>query len=440
MKPRNLIVAAIVLAALSVGVWWANKHPQSAEPKSSASASTKLADIPESDVQELTLKKKDGSSVTIQRSGGKWVITAPQQLPADQDAVSSMLSSLGPLTADSVVEEKTSDPGKYGLETPSLTVAVKEKNGKSNTISFGDDVPAGSLVYVREADSPKIYAIASSVRSSFDKGLNDIRDKRLLTFDSNKLTQIDLTRPKSAVVFAKTNGSEWQIEKPKPYRADNFQVEELLRRLTDAKMDLSGMEDSKAVGAAFSTGQLVATAKLTGTSGTQSLEVRKNKDSYYAKSSVVPGIYKISADVGKQMEKPLDDYRNRKIFDFGFTDPNKLELKQGTSDKTYVRSGETWKLNNQVMDSSGVQTLIDKLRDLSATKFVDTGFTNPVLEITIVSNDGKRTEQVAFAKVADGYIAKRGTESAMYVVDAKAVDGILGASGAIKPSATASKK
>lgn len=440
MKPRNLLIAAIVLAALSVGVWWANKHPRSTEPTSSVTGSTKLADIPESDVQELTLKKKDGSSVTVQRSGGKWVVTAPQQLPADQDAISSMLSSLSPLTADSVVEEKTSDPGKYGLETPRLTVAVKEKNGKSNMISFGDDVPAGSLVYVREGDSPKIYAIASSVRSSFDKSLNDVRDKRLLTFDSNKLTQIELTRPKSVIVFAKTNGSDWQIEKPKPYRADNFQVEELLRKLTDAKMDLSGMEDSKAVAAAFSTGQLVATVKLTGPSGTQSLDLRKNKDSYYAKSSVVPGVYKTSADVGKQMEKSLDDYRNRKIFDFGFADPNKLELKQGTSDKTYVRSGEAWKLNNQTMDSAGVQTLVDKLRDLSATKFVDAGFTTPVLEITVVSNDGKRTEQVSFAKTADGYIAKRGTESAMYVVDTKAVDDILAASGAIKPAGTANKK
>ena len=92
------------------------------------------------------------------------------------------------------------------------------------------------------------------------------------------------------------------------------------------------------------------------------------------------------------------------------------------------------------MDSAGVQALIDKLRDLSATKFVDAGFTTPVLEITVVSNDGKRTEQVSFAKTADGYIAKRGTESAMYVVDTKAVDDILGASGAIKPAGTANKK
>lgn len=437
MKPRNLLVAVIIFAALCGGVWWASRHPPSSEPKPGAQSSTKLADIPDADIQEITIAKKGGPSVTVQRSGGKWVITAPQQLPADQDAVSSIASSLSPLTADSVVEDKTSDPGKYGLTSPTLTITVKEKNGKSEVISFGDDVPAGSLVYVREDDSSKVDAIASSVRSSFDKGLSDLRDKRLLTFDSNKLTQIEISAPKSDIIFEKRNASDWMVEKPKPYRADNFQVEELLRKLSEAKMDLSGMEDQKAIDNSFKTGKPVATVKVTGPSGTQSLEVRRNKDSYYAQSSVVPGIYKISTDLGKQMEKSLDDYRNRKIFDFGFSDPNKIDLKQGASDTTYVRTDQTWKLNGKTMDSASVQALIDKLRDLSATNFVDKGFTTPALEVTVVYNDGKRTEQVSFAKTAGGYIAKRGTEAAMYLVDAKAIDDILGASSAIKPSASA---
>jgi hypothetical protein len=62
------------------------------------------------------------------------------------------------------------------------------------------------------------------------------------------------------------------------------------------------------------------------------------------------------------------------------------------------------------------------------------------LEVTVVYDSGKATEQVALAKTPNGYIAKRGTEAAMYLVDAKAVDDILGASNAIKPSASASKK
>jgi hypothetical protein len=302
-------------------------------------------------------------------------------------------------------------------------------------------VPAGSLVYASVNSNPKVYTVFSSTKSSFDKSLNDVRDKRLLTFDSNNLSRIELVTGKSDFEFGKNNQNEWQIVKPQPYRADNFQVEELLRKLSDAKMDLSGnSDDVKKADAAYAAGQPIGVAKVTDAAGTQTLDVRKNKDDYYAKSSVVKGAYKISADLGKEIEKPLDDFRNKKIFDFGFSDPNKIEMQQGTLDKTYVRSGSDWKLNGQTMDPGKVQAFIDKLRDLAATKFVNEGFTTAMATITVTSNDGKRVEKAEFAKTNEGYIARRGTEPALYQLDAKTVNDMLDASSAIKPAASSAKK
>lgn len=440
MKPRNLLIAAVLLAALSGLVWWAKKHPQPSATSSSTNTSPKLVDIPDAQIQSIDLKKKDGSSVDLARQNGKWVITAPESYSADQDAASSVASSLSPVTADSVVDDKPVDPGKYGLTSPSLTVTVHEKNGKSPEILFGDDVPAGSLVYARLSSSPKVYAVSSSVKSSFDKSVNDLRDKRLLTFDSNKLTRADLITGHSDVEFGKNNQGDWEILKPEPYRADSFQVEELLRKLTDAKMDLSGnTEDAKKAASAFASGQQVATVKVTDASGTQSLDVRKNKDDYYAESSVVKGIYKVSSDLGKELEKPLDDFRNKKIFDFGFSDPTKIEVQQGSDVKTLTRSGTDWKMNGKTMDPGTVQAFIDKLRDLSATKLVNTGFTTPELSVAVTSNDGKRSEKASFAKAADSYIAKRENEPALYQLDAKAVNDMVDASKAIKPATPAKK-
>jgi len=441
MKPLNLLIAAIILAALSGAVWWAKRHPQSAQSGPPSASTPKLVDIPESQVQAIDLKKKDGSTLTLQRQNGKWAITSPEVLAADQDSVNSVASSLSPVTADSVVEDKPPDVSKYGFNVPSLTVTVHEKNGKSDQIVFGDDVPAGSLVYARAGSNPKVYAVSSSVKSSLDKTANDLRDKRLLTFDQNKLTGIELVSGKSDISFGKNNANEWQIIKPQPYRADNFQVEELLRKLTVAKMDLSSSaEDSKKVDAAYASGQRVATAKVSDAAGTQTLDVRKNKDDYYAKSNVVEGIYKISSDLGKQVEKPLDDFRNKKIFDFGFTDPTNIEIQQGASDKTYVRAGTDWKLNGQTMEPGSVQAFIDKLRDLSAAKFVAAGFTTPAVTVTVISNDGKRIEKAEFAKTGDGYIARRQNEPALYQLDAKAVDDMLEANNKVKPAAASSAK
>jgi hypothetical protein len=440
MKQRNLLIAAVLLAALSGGVWWAKRHPQSAET-ANVPASPKLVDIPQAQIKEIDLKKKDGTTVILQNQNGRWSIAAPESLPADQDAANALASTFNPVSADNVVEDKPKDLTQYGLSNPSLTVTVDEKDGKSQQLFLGDDVPAGSLAYARANSDPKVYAVSSSIKSSLDKSANDLRDKRLLTFDSNRLTRIELVSGKTDVEFGKNNQNDWQIIKPEPYRADSFQVEELLRKLTDAKMDLSASADTtKKADSAFASGQPVGTVKVSDAAGTQNLDVRKNKDDYYAKSSVVSGVYKVSADLGKEIDKPLDDFRNKKIFDFGFTDPTKIELQQGASDKTYVRSGSDWKLGSQTMDAISIQAFIDKLRDLSAAKFVNGGFTTPAFSVTVTSNDGKRIEKAEFAKAADGYIARRENEASLYQVDTKSADDMLEASKAIKPTASAGKK
>ena len=339
MQTTKLVIAAVLLAALSGAVWWAKKHPQS-ETSTSTPASPTFVSIPDASIESIAIQKKDASPTTIERKNGKWALTAPAAFPADQEAANGLVTSLSPVTADGIVEDKPTDLTKYGLNAPSLTVTLHEKKGKSDEILFGDDVPAGSLVYAQHKGDPKVYTLASSIKTSLDKSVNDLRDKRLLTFDTNQLTRIEL----GPVEFGKNSQNEWAIIKPEPYRADNFQVEELLRKVADAKMDLSGSaDDTKKAAAAYATGQPVRTIKLTDSSGTQSLDVRKVKDDYYAKSSVVAGVFKIPADLGKEIEKSLEDFRNKKIFDFGFSDPTRLEI----DGKTIVRSGTDWKLNGK---------------------------------------------------------------------------------------------
>jgi hypothetical protein len=153
MKQRNLLIAAALLVVLSAGVWWAKRHPQSSAA-ANVPASPKLADIAQAQIKEIDLKKKDGSTVVLQNQNGKWSITAPESWPADQDAASGVASALSPVTADNVVEDKAKDLAQYGLNNPSLTVTVDEKNGMTHQVFFGDDVPAGSLVYARVDSDP----------------------------------------------------------------------------------------------------------------------------------------------------------------------------------------------------------------------------------------------------------------------------------------------
>ena len=74
------------------------------------------------------------------------------------------------------------------------------------------------------------------------------------------------------------------------------------------------------------------------------------------------------------------------------------------------------------MDEASVEALISNLRDLSAERFVDSGFTTPALEATVTSKDGKRQEKVLISKSGTNYIAKRENDPELYELPATSVD------------------
>jgi len=442
MKNTGLMIAAVVLATLTGVLYWSNRHPTSeSTAKASLDTPPKILSLKLEDISNIQIKKKGGEELALAKSDtGKWQITAPKPLGADQDAVSSLLSTVSSLNADRLVEDKASDVSQYGLAQPSLELDVTTKDGKPQKLFLGDDTPAGSAVFAKLEGDPRVFTLATYNKTSIDKTANDLRDKRLLTIDFEKLSQIELVTKKQDIEFGR-NKQEWQIVKPKPLRADNFQVEEIVRKLRDAKMEASSTdEDAKKAAAAFASGAQVATAKVTDAASTQELQIRKSKDDYYAKSTAVPGIYKVPNDIGQGLDKNVDDFRSKKLFDFGFDEPGKVELRDGAKTYYLTKGGQDWWSDGKKMDASSVQSLIDKIRELSASKFLDSGFTTPAIEVTVTSNDGKRVEKVLISKAGDTYIAKRENEPALYQLDSSFVADLQKIAADLKPVAVSGKK
>jgi hypothetical protein len=259
-------------------------------------------------VNQITLKGK--TPVTLERTkSGNWQISQPQPYPADQVAVFGILSTLSGVNADRVVEDKASDRKQYGLDPPTAEVDIQSTGRPAQQLLLGDETPAGGNVYAAMAGDPRVFTIASYTKSSLDKGLNDFRDKSLVTLSPDKVSRVELLRRPQEIEFDRTKDG-WQILKPSSSPADSSAVNDLVRSVTSAKMDLSGAGTTD-TGAEFARATPVATAKLTGDAGTQTLEVRKNKDNYYAKSSVVDGAYKVDSTLGQALDKKLDDFQSK---------------------------------------------------------------------------------------------------------------------------------
>jgi hypothetical protein len=434
MRLRGLLVGALALVALAAGLYFSNKQKSAEAAKPPTDGPPKILALPDGDVTKIALKKVEADEIVLEKNAaGKWQITFPKPYGADQDAASQLASAVGTVNSDHLIEDKASDLASYGLKAPNFEIAITTKKGAVKKLRIGDDAPANGGTYVALEGDPRVFTIPSYTKTSLDKSLNDLRDKRLLSFDQDKLSRIELIANKQDIEFGRDK-DQWQIVKPKPLRADGLQVEEMIRKLKDAKMDLTvSDENAKKAASGFGSGKIVATVKMTDPSGTQQLEVRKVKDDYYAKSSGVDGIHKVTTDLATGIDKGVDDFRNKKLFDFGFNDPSKIEMHDGGKSYAFKKTGEDWFASSKKMDSTSVQSLVDKLRELAANKFEDSAtFGTATLDITVTSSDGKRVEKVLISKQGNDYFAKRENEPALYGLDAKTVDALSRAATDVK--------
>ena len=309
MNVRGLNVAVVVLAALAGVLYW-SEHRKAPEENAGVPAASApvILKIDPANITRLVIKQKGSDPVTLENAGGTWQITEPKPYPADQNAVAGILSTLSALSADRLVADKGANLSQYGLAAPAVELDIAGKGHSTQQLLLGDDTPAGGNVYAALVADPKVFTVASYNKSSLNKSLNDLRDKSLITLNADKVSRVELLKMGEDIEFDRTKDG-WQILKPKASPAETSAVNDLVHTLTDARMDLSATGNASAE-FAHATG--VGTAKLTGDSGVQTLEVRKNKDDYYAKSSAAEGAYKVDSTLGQALDKKLDDFISKK--------------------------------------------------------------------------------------------------------------------------------
>ncbi len=439
MRTKGLLIASAVLAMLAGAVWWSNRHPKTEEAEKKASP--KLLELKQDDITRIEIQRPGSETTRVEKgSDGVWRITSPEPLPGDKDAISSLVSSAASVNADKVVEEKPEDLAVFGLKEPRARVVITLKDGKTRTLLLGDDAPVGGGGYAQVDGDIQVYLLTSWVKGGLDKLAVDLRDKRILTFDRDKIVRVEVARKAETFELSKNAQSSWVISRPKPFRADSWSVDDFIRRLQDLKLDPLLTSDQKAdLEKQFRSGTPVVIVSVTDASGMQKLDLRQNKDKYYARSSAVDGCHLVQEFDAKALDKAMADFRNKKLFDFGFDDPSKIEYRGQKRQLSLTKSGEKWLEGLKPVDPVGVQTLIDRLRELSAASFPESGFASPVIEVTV---NAKSAEKVLISKSGGKYIARREGEPALYELPASSVEELEKAAGDVKeaPSGNQAKK
>lgn len=435
MKFRGLLAALVVLAALGGVLWWSQHHQP--KPAESTPALTAILKFDAKSVTGLTLHDKGAAPIVLAPGGGAaWQITAPISFRADSEAVNQIVAGLANLVPQRLVEDKTANLSSYGLGDPSISVDVAEKNNQSAHLLLGDKTPTGDGIYAMIPGNPRIYTVGTWLDNQLNKSVDDLRDKHLVPVHTPDVNKIEIQRGGRQIAIARVPGG-WQIQKPATYRTNNYEVDNLLEQVVSATWDTS--TNAAEAATAFAHGSPVATADVTTGTGantnTDWLEIRKSKDDYYAKSSAIPGVWKIDAALATALDRDADAYRNKQLFDFGYAVPVSIQYHAGSTSLNLTYTAGAWYSDGKKMDPDSVDAFISALRSLAAAKFVGSGYTRPDIDLTVKAGGAHPPETIHIQKTPEGAIAKRDDGEGLYFLDADTMNSFTKAAAAVKPTA-----
>lgn len=421
MKRKYLqtLVALVVLGALWGGYYYYGKHKGKEKPAGEAKEE-KLLSLDSSHIQSFTLKPSGGEPLTCKREGGQWAIIEPRKLPADQAEVNSFVSTLTSATVDDVVSPHPDDLKPFGLDTPSETLEVSTNSKPADfVLSLGDETPTGGGIYAQVKGNPRVVKLASYLKSSLEKKVFDLRDKRAVTLDPDQIQRIQVISKNSRYTLVKNPEGVWDLDLPPAVRADHFTVDGLVNQFRNLSMQSIVAENRRTAGS-YGFGSPALTVKLTGPESTQTLVLgrkdEKNSGRYYAENSELAPIFTLNSSLLTDLEKQPSDLRDKDLFSFSSLDAKSVEIETPGGRRVLKLEKDKWKQTAPKaaeVSRDKMDDLLGGLRDLRADSFpkgltlAAAGLTKPQYRFQVAFGAKNQKETVEVSKVKDHLYARR---------------------------------
>ena len=158
------------------------------------------------DVNRVTVTKA-GETITLKRQDDQWRLM-PGDYPADTAQAERMLKSMAELEITALVSEAQSY-ARYELDADRrIDVKIFTDSQLIRQVAIGKAASTFRHTHVLVDDDKKVYHAGGSFRWEFDKSIDDLRDKTVLSFDRSTITEIAITADVQEKLILKAPGSD----------------------------------------------------------------------------------------------------------------------------------------------------------------------------------------------------------------------------------------
>ena len=433
-KYLNTLIAVAILLALWGSFRYYDQRKSREAPKAESTPQEKILALESSHIQSLALKPRSGDALRLQRQGSNWVITDPRKLAADSTAISGLLTNLTDATVDQVVNPRPANLKDFGLDPPGFTLEVST-NAKPAQLALllGDDTPTSGGVYAQVGGNPRVITLPSYLKSSLEKNLFDLRDKRAVTLDPDQIQKIETESQGKHWTLVKNPEGVWDLTLPPAVRADRFALDGLLNQIRNASMQTVLAEDKK-TSAKYGLGSPQLTVTLTSPAGRQKLILgKKDGDRYDAMNSALDPIFTLNSDFTTQLQKDPADLREKGLFSFSSFDVKRLEVDTPKGHRVFEQQKEKWRQttpSSKDIATAKMETLLNRIHDLRAQSFPKEtnlsalGLSKPAYKFQVQFGDKNQTQIVEVSKAGDHSYARLSTDSVACELPKNALDDV----------------
>lgn len=434
-KYLKTLVAVVLLAVLWVGFTYWDKHKSDELSKTAPKPAEKIVPLESAHVQAFTLTPRAEPGFTCRRENGKWVLEQPPnlvaseaksaarptpELSADPSSVSTFLSSLTSATVDEVVDPHPASVKDFGLDPPAETIAVSsDSKPQQLTLLLGDETPTGGGVYAQVAGNPRLFTLASYLKTSLEKSLFDLRDKRALTLDVDQIQRIEAAEKGKHWTLEKNPEGVWDFNLPPLVRADRMNVNQITGELRDLNMQTIVADDKKKA-AGYGFGSPLLTVKVTSPQGEQTIQLgHKDGDRYDAMNSALPPIFTLNSTFLTQFEKDPSEMRDKDLFSWSTFDVKRLDIDTPKGHWVFEQQKDKWQETSpksQTITSDKMDGLLEDVRAVRAESFPKTanlaalGLAKPAYQFKVQFGEKNQTETVEASKAGDHVYGRRTTD------------------------------
>lgn len=384
MNLKSTLALFLVLAALGGYVYYTEIRGHEAQEEADRKKD-RVFDFKEEELEKLELftLSDEKAAVRVERTGAEkkdWKITAPMATEGDKGAIDGVISSLAYLTSQRVVEENPKDLATYGLKDSPHHISLWLKGKKDPLVlTIGDKSTIGNSYYAYRKDTGKVLILDTSYEQSVQKGLFDLREKKIFPIDDEKAKRIEITRPAESIVLEKVAQGSWRLREPMDVEGSKSAVEDLLRELKNAaatKFAQEEMTDVKPFG--FDQPQAKVKLEFEGSTVPAELTIGSkgtHENDLFAHSSLNKSVVMVNESVFNALTKPAADFREKNAVVFDHYEVTKVSLVYPDSTITCIKSGDyDWKLEapeKGEAEGSRVDDLLYAADALEAKEFID---------------------------------------------------------------------